>query len=125
MAERLSRLWSSRRAGPTMPGMRRRLLPIASGWVILGALYLCGCSQPAHSVDIELWHCGISPVKVDGQTWEVPHPPPFDGASTLPKNFTGHGTATVENDKLVYVDDGGARIVFRPAEDVPRPPPCM
>jgi hypothetical protein len=93
--------------------------------VVLAALLVGACSKASYNVDIELWHCGISPLHLDGQTWEVPHPPPFDGASTPPKGFTGHGTATVENDdKLVYVDDGGTRIVFWPAEDVPPPPPC-
>jgi hypothetical protein len=95
------------------------------GAAVLATSLLAACSTSTYDVDIELWHCGISPLKVDDQTWEVLYPPPFDGASTLPKSFTGHGTATLNDDKLVYVDDGGARIVFRPAEDVPPPPPCL
>jgi hypothetical protein len=88
--------------------------------VLAGSL-LAACNKSTYDVDIELWHCGIPPLTVDDQTWEVPHSPPFVGASTLPRSFTGHGTATINDDKLVYVDDGGTRIVFRPAKDVPPP----
>jgi hypothetical protein len=94
------------------------------GAAVLAASLLGACSKATYEVDIDLWHCGISPVKVDGQTWEVPYPPPFDPGHSIPKGFTGHGTATIDDDKLVYVDDGGTRIVFRPAEDVPPPPFC-
>jgi hypothetical protein len=90
----------------------------------LAALLLGACGNATHEVDVELYHCGVLPLKVDGKTWEVPQPPPFDGTNA-PPTFTGRGTATIEaDDKLIYVDDGGARVRFRPAEDVPAPPPC-
>ncbi|WP_157728161.1 hypothetical protein [Actinopolymorpha singaporensis] len=93
------------------------------GAAVLAASLLGACTKSTYDVDVELWHCGVSPLKVDGHTWEVRRPAPFDGTNA-PPSFTGHGTATVNDDKLVYVDDGGARIVFRPGEDVPPPPPC-
>lgn len=93
------------------------------GLLLVGVLLLTGCSG-ASKVTVELEHCRVAPLQHAGQMWEVPQPQPFDGTNA-PATFTGHGTVTTEGDRLIYLDDKGARIVFLRADQVPPPPPCM
>ena len=67
---------------------------------------------------VELWHCGVRLLGYPEDMWELRHPP-FD-ATNAPESFTGHGRASVpRTDRLVYVDDGGQRLVFVPGREVP------
>lgn len=102
-----------------------RALMWAACVVAVMAVAVSGCATTQYRIDIKLSHCGVSPVTVAGRTWEMPEPQPLTSASTLPPDYTGHGVATVESgNRLRYVDDGGFRMEFHPAEDVPDPPPC-
>lgn len=75
------------------------------------------------SVTVSLYHCGFDPFKHNGQTWEVPHPPPFDG-TTAPQNWKGTGTVILLTaDHLRYRDDSGIEVDFVP-DDGKAPPAC-
>ncbi len=74
---------------------------------------------------VRLWHCGVRLVGYPRGTWEMKHPP-FD-ETNAPASFTGTGTARVVDgrgahdnfDRLVYLDNGGQRLVFVPGDLVP------
>jgi hypothetical protein len=92
----------------------------AAGCAVVVALALLGCAKPSYRVTLELQHCGVTPLIIDGRTWELPQPVPVSSASTLPPDFSGAGTVTVESaDRLTYVDDRGFELVFLPEEAVP------
>ena len=72
-------------------------------------------------VAVTLYHCGVNPLLYDGRRWEA-SPTPFD-ATNAPATFTGHGDVRVIGNSLIYRDNGGAEINFRPDDGVP-PAPC-
>ena len=45
-----------------------------AGAVVVAALLLGACSNESHEVDVELYHCGVLPLKVDAQ--DLGSPPP-------------------------------------------------
>jgi hypothetical protein len=97
-----------------------RHLWCAAGCAVVVALALAGCAQPSYRVTLELQHCGVTPLIIDGQTWELPQPAVVGSAQTLPADFSGVGTVTLESpDRLAYLDDRGFAMVFLPDEAVP------
>ena len=80
-------------------------------------------SRPVrNSVTVSLTHCGFDPIKHNGQTWEVPHPP-FDG-TTAPDTWNGKGTVILLTvDQLRYRDSSGIEVDFVP-DDGKAPSPC-
>jgi len=69
---------------------------------------------------VTLYHCGVNPTQFEGRVWVVPEDQlPLDGQDS-PKSFVGRGTMVeVGQDKALYVDESGVRIVFRPRDMVP------
>ncbi len=98
---------------------RRRWIRHTTGTVIV--LVLAGCngdteSEPrADRVRISLSHCGIEPIRYDGQLWEVPDgEEPFDDTNA-PDSVALTGTIQrISADELRYVDDSGISLRFGP-----------
>ena len=83
-----------------------------------------GTSRPVETpVTVSLSHCDFAPLQHDGQTWEVSHPPPFDG-TTAPDAWKGTGTVILLTaDLLRYRDSSGIEVDFVP-DDGKAPSPC-
>ena len=95
-----------------------------------------GAAVPSDTVDeqeptisVELWHCGVEPVTLDGRTWEVPDSETVDGhpdlpldATNTPADWVGRGTVVVEGDTMTYTDEGGEVVGFVPDDGRPSPP---
>ncbi len=66
-------------------------------------------------VRISLWHCGIEPIRYDGQLWEVPDgEEPFD-ETNAPDSVALTGTIQrISANELHYVDDSGISLRFGP-----------
>ena len=68
-------------------------------------------------VQVSLYHCGVEPLVLDAETWEVLRPP-FDGTNA-PASFTGDGSVVREGEALRYTDEAGALLTFVPDDGVP------
>lgn len=71
-------------------------------------------------VTLDVGHCWVGYLESDGQTWALTPKQQFGWGGGLPKHWRGDGQVThIGQGKLVYVDRGGHRLVFVPA-DSPR-----
>ena len=72
------------------------------------------------SITVTLYHCGIDPLKYNGQTWEVPTPP-FD-ATNRPQTWRGTGKViALTTEHLRFRDDSGIVVEFVPDDGKPAP----
>jgi hypothetical protein len=86
------------------------------------ALPAATASPSPRSVTVTLYHCGIDPLKYNGQTWEVPNPP-FD-ATNRPQTWRGTGKViALTTEHLRFRDDSGIVVEFVPDDGKP-PPIC-
>ena len=70
------------------------------------------------SVDVELGHCFVVPVRFDGELWNVPFADQFGWGGLEPDGWTGHGVMTrPARDRAEFVDNLGAVVEFRPVDD--------
>jgi hypothetical protein len=76
------------------------------------------------TVEVSLYHCGLDPLVVDGQTW-VADPPPFDGTNAPPE-FVSRGTFAVAPDgtTAAYTDESGITVTFTAVDETWEPPAC-
>lgn len=67
-------------------------------------------------VVLEVGHCWVEPVRVDGRAWGVPRRHQLGWGGGLPRGWVGGGRVTVWSPRrATYVDDGGSRLPLRPA----------
>lgn len=74
------------------------------------------------TAEVELYHCGVSPVAFDKRSW-IADPPPFD-ATNAPEDFVGRGRMITELGSLsaTYVDESGVSFELEAVEDWEQPP---
>ena len=69
-------------------------------------------------LDVEVNHCFVEPVSFDGQLWNVPFEDQFGWGGLEPENWQGSGVMVrLAEDTARFDDDGGAEVVFKPADD--------
>ena len=67
-------------------------------------------------VVLEVGHCWIEPVEVDGRRWGVPRRHQIGWGGGLPRGWIGGGRVTVRSpQRATYLDDGGSTVPLRPA----------
>lgn len=116
------------------------MLRLAVSILVVLGLSACGAdraggvdadpSSGSVPVSVSLWHCGVTPVTVDGRLWEAAPSQTVDGnadapldATNTPADWVGRGTAVVGADRMTYTDEGGEVIDFIP-DDGSEPAPC-
>ncbi len=68
---------------------------------------------------MEVNHCFVEPVSLDGEQWNVPFKKQFGWGGMQPKHWQGSGVMVrAGENEARFEDDGGATIVFRPVGDV-------
>jgi len=88
-------------------------------WFVDGAVR---CDAPASSVlpasivtpgvKLDVGHCWIEPVDIDGTTWDVAAEDQFGWGGGQPKGFEGEGYAWPGGDVMLYVDKSGATLTL-------------
>ncbi|MEP6666357.1 MAG: hypothetical protein ABJA81_07925 [Nocardioidaceae bacterium] len=100
--------------------MATRLLGtlFAVGLVVASLVSGCAGRESGDTPQVTLYHCGVNPVTYDGRSWKVPHPK-FD-LTNFPDTFSGQGHFKLRGENtLVFTDEKGAKLVFKPAKQVP------
>ena len=68
-------------------------------------------------VVLEVGHCWVEPVRVDGRLWGVPLRRQVGWGGPLPRDWVGAGGVTVLSPhRATYLDDGGTSLPLRPAD---------
>ena len=66
---------------------------------------------------LDVGHCWIEPVTFDGARWALPRTEQFGLGDRLPAHWEGTGEMErLSENRARYVDDGGAVLVFYPAD---------
>jgi hypothetical protein len=98
-------------------------MSIALSAAVLLSVAGAGCGD-ANRVSVVLWHCGVAPIVYTSQVWDVAKPEPFDWTNA-PDNFRGKGSVQfLDPDTLLYTDDGGPTLTFKPLAQLPPEPGC-
>lgn len=84
-------------------------------------------TAPRTPVELEVGHCWVEPVEVDGRTWDVIGEDQFGSGGQVPRGLTSRrdlvdrfvlsGALTVAGDVAIYVDQSGVRLTLAPEGD--------
>lgn len=85
-------------------------------------------AAPSAPVTLEVGHCWVEPVPVDGRVWDVVREDQFGWGGPVPEELTGAhpdavgsvpltGVLSPAGDVAVYVGDAGVRLTLVPAGD--------
>lgn len=89
-----------------------------------GATSVMAHSDPALTVTLDVGHCRIERLVVDGQGW-VSRKDSIGYGGGLPDEFTATGTFVVlDANTAMFTSEGGARVPFKAAPNEPPPPAC-
>lgn len=125
-------IWFVRNDGSahTVLEWTRTRRPIAGRQWFVGGLERCSDHEQWHAVEaravpvrLQVGHCWIDPVSVDGRAWDVTREDQFGWGGPVPRRLhlappDAHGTSAlsgelaVAGDVAVYVDESGVRLAL-------------